>query len=154
VSVRADAETLRRLPIFQNCDSVPLQIMAFSSERMTVGLKEQLLIEGQTTDCAYLVLSGSLVLSANGKEIGKAEPGAFLGETAMIGGTLSSLTAEADQLTYVARITRTMFTKVAEEYPDFGETVLRALNARVDETLAEFDQVRDLLMQAKSFSDL
>jgi CRP-like cAMP-binding protein len=154
VSVRADAETLRRIPIFQNCDAVPLQIMAFSSERITVGIREQLLTQGRATDSAYLVLSGSLLLYANGVEIGRAEPGSLLGETAMIGGSLSSLTAEAEELSYVARISNGMFTKVAQEYPEFGETVLQALNRRVQGSLAELDVVKDLLQSAKSFSDL
>lgn len=154
MSVRVDAETLRRIPIFQNCDPVPLQILAFSSERTTVGINEQLLLQGRASDSAYLVLNGSLALYSNGVLIGKAEPGSFLGETAMIGSTLSSLTAEAEVLSYVARITRATFSKVALEYPEFGETVLNALAQRVAGSLSELDIVRDMFINAKSFSEL
>ncbi len=154
MSVRADAETLRRIPIFQNCDVVPLQILAFASERMTVGMGEVLLQQGLATDAAYLVLNGSFSLTASGKDIGLAEPGSFLGETAMIGGTPSSVSATANDLCYVARVSLATFTKVAQEYPEFGEMVLRSLNRRVQSTLVELDAVRELMLSAKSFSDL
>ncbi len=154
MSVRADAETLRRIPLFQDCDTVPLQILAFSSERLTIGLKEQVLRQGYATENAYLVLSGLFNLIVDGAVVGVAAPGTFLGETAMIGGTKSSLTAEADQLSYVASISRATFNRVAEEYPDFGATVLQSINARVTASLHEFDAVRDLLIQAKSFSEI
>lgn len=154
MSVRADAETLRRIPIFQNCDVVPLQILAFASERMTVGIGEVLLQQGLATEAAYLVLNGSFTLTANGVEIGQAEPGSFLGETAMIGGTLSSVTATANDLCYVARISNATFVKVAREYPEFGEMVLRSFNRRVQTTLVELEAVRELMLSAKSFSDL
>lgn len=154
MSVRADAETLRRIPLFQNCDAVPLQILAFSSERMTVGSGEVLLEQGKTTDSAYLVLNGQFTLMASGNEIGQALPGAFLGETAMIGGRQSSVTATADDLCYVARITHATFTKVAQEFPEFGEMVLRTFNRRVQTTLSELEAVRELMLSAKSFSDL
>jgi CRP-like cAMP-binding protein len=154
MSVRVDAETLRRIPIFQNCDVVPLQILAFASERMTVGIGENLLEQGRATDSAYLVLNGTFRLTANGIEVGQAEPGSFLGETAMIGGTLSSITAVANDLSYVARISHGTFIKVAQEYPEFGEMVLRSLNRRVQTTLVELEAVRELMLSAKSFSDL
>jgi CRP-like cAMP-binding protein len=154
MSVRADAETLRRIPVFQACDPVPLQILAFTSERMTAALGEQLLTQGRATDSAYLLLSGRIALYLNGTEIGVAEPGSLLGETAMLGGTLSSITAEALDLSYVARISRAMILKVAEEYPEFGEAVFRAVSRRVQASLTEFNEVRDMLRSAKSFSDL
>ena len=154
VSVRADAETLRRIPLFEHCDPVPLQIIAFASERMTVGIREVLLTQGEPTDAAYLVLSGCLLLFVNGVAVGKAEPGSLLGETAMIGKVRSSLTASAEELSYVAKITRGTFIKVAEEYPEFGQRVLQALALRVQDLLSEFNEVRDLLSTARSFSDI
>jgi CRP-like cAMP-binding protein len=154
MSVRADAETLRRIPIFQNCDAVPLQILAFASERLSAGERDVLLEQGVFTDSAYLVLNGGFSLARDGVEVGRAEPGAFLGETAMIGRSASSITAIATELSYVARISHATFTKVAQEYPEFGEMVLRTLNRRVQTTLAELETVREMMLDAKSFSDL
>jgi CRP-like cAMP-binding protein len=154
MSVRADAETLRRIPLFQKCDPVPLQILAFASERMSVGINDRLLVEGKTTDSAYLVLNGEIAISAKGRDIGRAGPGMLIGETAMIGGTLSSVTAEARELCYVARISYETFLKVAREYPDFAQSVLNELSARLSMALQDFDLVREQLLAAGSMSGL
>jgi CRP/FNR family transcriptional regulator, cyclic AMP receptor protein len=154
MSVRADADTLRRIPLFQNCDPVALQILAFASERMTVGIGDRLLVQGKTTDSAYLVLSGEIAVLADDEVIGIAEPGALLGETAMIGGTLSSVTVEARTLSYVSRITHVTFLKVAQEYPEFGQAVMQAMSLRLSHSVMDFDQVRDRLAQARNFGDL
>jgi CRP-like cAMP-binding protein len=154
MSVRADAETLRRIPIFQRCDPVALQILAFSSERMSVGIRDRILTEGKASDAAHLVLNGSFSILAGGREIGQAGPGILLGETAMIGGTLPTITAEARELSYVARISYEMFLKVAREYPDFGQAVLSELSSRLTSALQDFDMVREKLLSAGNMSGL
>lgn len=154
MSIRADAETLRRIPIFQNCDPVALQILAFASERMPAGIGDRLLTQGERTDCAYLVLSGEIAVVSDGVDIGLAEPGTFLGETAMIGGSPSSVTAEARSLAYVAKVSHEVFLKVAREYPEFGQAVLQAISSRVSSTLRDYDLVREYLVTAKAFADI
>ena len=42
MSVRADADTLRRIPIFADCDPVPLQVIAFAAERQHFAAGEQI----------------------------------------------------------------------------------------------------------------
>ena len=95
MSVRADAETLRKIPLFRECESVPLQIMAFAAERQDFSTGEDLLSEGKKARAAFFVLNGSIDLRSANQSIGRAEAGSFLGEVAMIGGNPSSLTARA-----------------------------------------------------------
>jgi CRP/FNR family transcriptional regulator, cyclic AMP receptor protein len=158
MSVRADAETLRHIPIFAGCDSIPLQLLAFSAERRHFAVGDYLLSRGEIGVAAYLVLSGRAEIrsgkgSLNGT-IGHAEPGAFLGEVAMIAKAPCSVSAVAVSPLTAAQIDRDLFIRVAEEYPEFAEAVFKALAGKLDLSLSEFNAAREMLMRARSFLDL
>jgi len=158
MSVRADAETLRSIPIFADCDPVHLQVLAFASERQQFKAGESLIVQGEQGTSAFLILSGEadLLIERNGTQdtIGRAGPGALLGEVAMIGGAAYSVTARATASISAAKIGRGLFMRVAEEYPEFGKTVFRALGGRLDGSMADLLSAKVLFDHAKSFSSL
>jgi hypothetical protein len=53
-----------------------------------------------------------------------------------------------------AKIDRKLFLRVADEYPEFGVAVFKALAGKLDGSLSEFKSARDMLLRAKSFLDL
>lgn len=155
MSVRADAETLRSIPIFAECDPVHLQVLAFASERQQFRAGEALIVQGEQGTSCFLILSGEAdVLTERDQIIGSAGPGALLGEVAMIGGIAYSVTARARTAVTAARIDRNLFMRVAEEYPEFGKAVYRTLGGKLDSSVADLLSVQVLLDRAKSFSDL
>jgi CRP/FNR family transcriptional regulator, cyclic AMP receptor protein len=158
VSVRADAETLRSIPIFAECDPVHLQVLAFSSERQQFRAGETVMRQGDTGSLAYLVLDGQADLrherGAATETIGTAGPGALLGEAAMIGQIPYSLTAVAATPLSAAKISRSLFMRVAEEYPNFGAAVFTALARKLDGSMSDLTTAQTLLDRAKSFSSL
>jgi CRP/FNR family transcriptional regulator, cyclic AMP receptor protein len=154
VSVRADAETFRQVAIFRDCDSVPLQIMAFASERQEFSIGEDVISQGKKARAAFFILNGRVTLRNDGKDIGMAEPGSLLGEIAMIGGGVYSLTGTARDIVSTVRISHELFFRVATEYPEFGRVALRNLSDKLEASVREFDSVRVLLSKARKFSDL
>ncbi len=154
MSVRAEAETFRQVAIFRGCDSVPLQIMAFAAERQEFSIGEDIIAQGKKARAAFFILNGLVTLRSNGQDIGMAEPGALLGEVAMIGGGTYSLSGTARDIVSTARISHELFLKVAKEYPEFGATVLRNLSDKLEASVRDFDSVRVLLNKARKFSDL
>jgi CRP-like cAMP-binding protein len=154
MSVRADAETFRQVAIFRDCDSVPLQIMAFTAERQEFSIGEDVITQGKKARAAFFILNGRVVLRDNGKDIGVAEPGSLLGEVAMIGGGTYALTGTARDVVSTARISHELFLRVAKEYPEFGRVVLRNLSDKLEASVREFEGVRVLLTKARKFSDL
>ena len=152
MSVRADVETIRNIPIFSECEPAHLQLLAFSAVRESFAEGEDLIREGQAGRAAYLILSGLANLSStrNG-EVGAAGPGALLGEVAMIGGTAYSITATAAEPVATARIDRELFLRVAQEFPEFGASVLRALARKLDLSVKELGSARAVFEKARSF---
>ncbi|MFO1032722.1 MAG: hypothetical protein U1E15_00980 [Hyphomicrobiales bacterium] len=44
--------------------------------------------------------------------------------------------------------------RLAEEYPGFGQAILRAISAKLDSSVKELGAVRALMVKSGSFSDI
>jgi CRP-like cAMP-binding protein len=128
--------------------------MAFAAERQNFPKGHTIIKQGETADAAYFILNGSAELKQGRNTLGRAEPGALLGELAMLGNTTYSLTATASEAVQAVRIDNALFNRVAGEYPEFGRAVLQALSDKLESSVREFDGVRNLLTKARSFSNL
>jgi CRP-like cAMP-binding protein len=154
MGVRADAESLRRIPIFSSCETVPLQVLAFAAEREKFAPGKTVIAEGGSARSAYFILEGTALVSRAKQTVGMAEPGTLLGETAMLGSHRYMVTAVAETQLVVARIDSALFQRVATEYPEFGDAVLQALSDRLALSMREFEEVRVKLTRARNLSGL
>jgi CRP-like cAMP-binding protein len=154
MSVRADAESLRQLPVFRDCDPVALQVMAFAAERQTFIPGEIIIGQGKKALSAFFIMSGAVDVLQGDTPIAQAEPGSLLGEMAMMAGVLYSITARAGTAVTAARIDRTLFLRVADEYPAFGKAVLGAISRRLDDSVKELGTVRAQILKSKGFEDI
>jgi CRP-like cAMP-binding protein len=50
-----------------------------------------------------------------------------------------------------ARISRTLFLRVAEEYPEFGRAVFRAMARKLDDSMRDLVDAQDLFKKARNF---
>jgi CRP/FNR family transcriptional regulator, cyclic AMP receptor protein len=154
LSVRADAESLRQIPLFRNCEAVPLQVLAFAAERQNFKSGQVLIKQGEAATSAYFLLNGTAAIMQNKQSLGHAEPGALLGEMAMLGSATYSITATASDAVSAVRIDKHLFHRVATEYPEFGRAVLNALSEKLGASVRELDTVRSLLTKSKGFANL
>jgi len=155
MSVRADVETFRSIPIFSECDAVHLQLLAFSAVRQNFGAGDTILRQGNKGAAAFLILNGEVRLSSEeAGPIGVAGPGALLGEVAMIGDRPYSITAVAADDVQTARIDRELFMRVAREFPEFGTAVFGVLARRLEHAMSELEETREVFEQARSFEDI
>jgi CRP-like cAMP-binding protein len=145
---------LRQIPLFRNCEAVPLQVLAFAAERESFKAGQILIQQGQAATSAYFLLNGTTTLSQHKHEVGRAEPGALLGEIAMLGGATYSLTATADEAVSTVRIDKQLFNRVATEYPEFGRAVMEALSEKLGASVKELDGIRTLLTKTRGFSTM
>lgn len=154
MGVRADAETLRRIAIFSQCETVPLQVLAFAAERERFAAGKTIIAENGNARSAYFLLEGTAIVRRGEEAIGRAEPGSLLGETAMLGSSRYAVSAVAETEVIAARIDTALFQRVAKEYPEFGDAVLQVLSNRLNKALKELEEVRVKLSKARSFSSL
>ncbi|MGO6900144.1 cyclic nucleotide-binding protein, partial [Rhizobium ruizarguesonis] len=56
--LRDEVEMLRRVPIFSRIAPAKLKLLAFTSDRMTYKAGQNLFLQGDVGDAAYVILSG------------------------------------------------------------------------------------------------
>jgi CRP/FNR family cyclic AMP-dependent transcriptional regulator len=149
MSVRISSESLRQIPLFAQCDPAHLQILAFASERAEFAAGADLFRAGSGGAAGYLLLLGEVEVWRSQDEerivVATARQGAFLGELAMIAGTVYSANATAKTPVTATRISRDVFMRVVGEFPDFGAKVMNALSRRLTGSVGEFDRIRQML---------
>lgn len=126
---------LSRVRLFEDLTQDQLRLLAFGAELMQLQPDRKLFREDDDADSAYVVLSGriSLYRENDGERIdlGTVGPGAMLGELALIADSRRLTSAVAKSDTDVLRLSRSMFRRILEEYPETAQ----ALHARITEDL-------------------
>src|SRR5262245_7233723 len=139
--VKAEAEAFRKIPLFADCDRAHLQVIAFSSERVEFEKGQAIIAQGMQGAAAYLILSGggeiSIRESGDIRPIGTIEPGAFIGELAMIANIPYAVSIIATENVIAAKVPRSLFMRVVGEFPEFGTRVHAALAKKLSQATSE-----------------
>ncbi len=144
-----DVRILSGVRLFEGFTPEQLRLLAFGAETTSLAAERKLYREDDVADCAYVVISGSILLyrEVGGQRlpVGSAGPGAILGELALIADTKRLTSASAATDSVVLRLSRKMFRRILEEYPDIAVTLhrriadeLQALVRRIEELAPRF----------------
>ena len=137
-----DIRILSGVRLFEGFTAEQLRLLAFGSERISLPAGRRLYREEDEADCAYVVVSGSIVLfreqDSDRLPVGSAGHGAMIGEFALIADTRRLTSAEAGSDSELMRLTRQMFRRILEEYPDTAAILYRRIR---DEFLALVEQI-------------
>lgn len=134
MAIDTDVQALMQAPLFHGFSAEQLRLIAFGTEHLSMGKGRELYREGEAADCGFLILSGTVNLvedkAMNRRIIQSAGPGTLLGELALIApGTRSSGAVAAGDCE-VMRISRSLFRRVLEEYPDLAARIHADLSRR------------------------
>ncbi len=114
-----------------------MRLLAFGAERLVLRAGRELFREGQSADCGYVIVSGNITLFHDSEEgrvtIRSVGPGAMIGEMALIAQASRLTGALAEEETEVIRISRSIFRRILEEYPDAAA----ALHTHISKSLLQ-----------------
>jgi CRP-like cAMP-binding protein len=147
MTIEDDIAFLERIPIFRRLGSGALRIVAIGAESYSVETGQVLFTVGETADGGYIIQRGSFSLSTergNEAEV-VAGPGTLLGESALIAETKRPATARAREDSVVLRISRSMFLRMLEGYPDAAQRLRDLLASRADQWARDIENVRAAL---------
>jgi CRP-like cAMP-binding protein len=144
MTIEDDIAFLERVPTLRPLGAGALRILAIGAESYTVEEGQMLFASGEPADCAYIVQQGSFRLDAGAEEI-TAGPGTLLGEAALLAETRRPATATAREDSTVLRISRAMFIKMLESYPDAAQRLRDLVASRADQWAREIENVRAVL---------
>ena len=147
MTIEDDIAFLERVPALSILGRDALRILAIGSESRYIHEGMSLFGEGEDADGAFVVQEGSFDLVSERSAIAPsiAGPGALIGELALLTETRRPVAAIAREPSSVVRITRQLFLKMLEGYPDAARRMRDAVAARVNQTAGEFSRVRGVL---------
>jgi CRP-like cAMP-binding protein len=150
MTIEDDIAFLERIPIFRRLGSGALRIVAIGAESYSVEAGQALFTVGETADGGYIIQRGSFSLSTergNEAEV-VAGPGTLLGESALLAETKRPATARAREDSVVLRISRSMFLRMLEGYPDAAQRLRELLVSRADQWSRDVENVRAALVRS------
>jgi len=116
-----DIAFFERVPPLAALGKQALRILAIGAETRHLQSGAVLFYAGELADGGYVVQEGSLLLEpgtlSEGKEV-IVGPGTLVGELALLTDMVCPATAIAKEPTVVIRISRSLFKKMLEGYPD------------------------------------
>lgn len=146
MTIDDDIAFFETIPTLNLLGRAALRILAIGAESRFVQGGEVLFYAGDQADSAYVIQEGSFGLLPDqiegAREIA-AGPGTLLGELAMITPTTRPATATALEPSTVLRISRGLFLKMLEGYPQTARRLRDALAARTDNWARELENVRE-----------
>jgi CRP-like cAMP-binding protein len=146
MTIEDDIAFLERIPILRSLGAPALRILAIGAESYRVQSGQELFAAGEAADGAYIVQQGSFSLQPEHGDSGiVAGPGTLLGESALMAETRRPATATAREDSTVLRISRAMFLKMLDGYPDAAQRLREVFAARANQWEREMANVRAAL---------
>jgi CRP-like cAMP-binding protein len=147
MTIEDDIGFLERVPTLRLLGRGALRILAIGAESRYIQTGQVLFTAGEDADGGYVIQAGSFSLkpdTARGDEI-VAGPGTLLGEAALLAETRRPATATALEPSTVIRISRALFLKMLEGFPDAAYRLRDLVASRADQWTREIQNLRDVL---------
>ncbi len=140
-----DIRILSGVSLFSELTPEQLRLLAFGAEAARYGAGQEIYREDASADCAYIVVSGKVVLyrAVNGEAVAVSRlgPGAILGELALIAPTKRLTYAAAETNVELVRLSRTLFRRILEEYPEAAANLHRKMTEELQVLLEKIERL-------------
>ena len=150
MSLEDDIAFFEQVPTFAVLGKQALRILAIGAETKRLASGAVLFYAGELADGGYVVEEGSLLLepgtASEGKEVIVGR-GTLVGELALLTDMVCPATAIAKEPTVVVRISRSLFKKMLEGYPDAAEKLRDIMAARLNAWERELGAVRSAMKE-------
>jgi CRP-like cAMP-binding protein len=143
VGIEDDILFIERVPTLRALGRDALRILAIGAESRYVHKGEVLFMVGEAADSGFVIQEGSFRLEGASKQAGEliAGPGTLLGELALICEIRRPATATANEPSTVIRISRSLFLKMLEGYPNAAHVLRDQIVTRAQHALKEMSDV-------------
>ncbi len=124
-------EHLARVPLFASCPKRHVRRLARMARHEVLGADQALIVEGDLSREAYLLIAGHAVVRRGGRKIAELGPGDFAGELGLL--LDRRRTASVRTVTPVEYLVldRDALKEAIEEYPDLGWRLLQTVASRL-----------------------
>jgi CRP-like cAMP-binding protein len=136
MSIKEEVDLLRRIPLFANVEPSKLKLLAFTSERIAFEAGHILFNQGDAGDAAYIVIEGEAEVLVNGPvgpiQVAVLGRNAIVGEIAILCDVPRTATIRARERLVCLRISKELFLRLLNEFPQIAVAVVRELAHRIE----------------------
>jgi CRP-like cAMP-binding protein len=154
MDLQQDVDLLRNIPLFRNLDSGKLKLLAFTSERLTYRSGEDLFLQGDAGDAAYIIVEGEadVIINTPGGPITVAtvKKNDFVGEIAILCDVPRTATVKAKDTLITLRISKDVFFQLITQFPQMSVELLRELAGRLERTNRQLQDTVGKLKEASA----
>jgi len=133
-------------PTFAMIEPDALRLLAFSGDTLILRAGDVLFRQDEISNGGYVVLSGSVALDTSGHGASTARivrPPGLIGEYALLTETRRPATAIAREPSTVLRISRPLFLRILQEFPESAERLRQSLSERLGQFIGDLGSVRE-----------
>jgi CRP-like cAMP-binding protein len=138
VTLDAEVDALRRVPLFRGIDATKLRLLAFISDRSHFAPEEHLCDQGDEGDSAFIILGGEAEVRVrtgdSERTVARVGEHSIVGEIAILCDVPRTATVVAATEMDVLTISKDGFLSLLKEFPDMSLEVMRTLAQRLDRT--------------------
>lgn len=146
MSLNEEVELLRNIPLFSKLEASKLKLLAFTSERLTYEADQLLCKQGDMGDAAYIIVEGeaAVLVDSQGGQIRVADLGRndFVGEIAILCDVPRTATVKAMSKVVALRISKDLFFRLVEEFPQMAVEIMRELAHRLEATTIQLREAK------------
>ena len=136
MSIEDDVALLERVPTLRLLGTTALRMLAIGSEQRDFARGDILFNAGDDADAGYVVQRGAFRVEDSGAEI-IAEPGALIGELALVVAMRRPSSAVAIENSSVIRVARSLFQRVLESDPAAARRLRDELATRTSQLASD-----------------
>ena len=142
MALQDNVRNLAQNPTLRDLEPDALRLIAFSAETRILRAGDVLFRRGEASDAGYVVLSGAIALQAEtGQETVVRAP-TLIGESALVTETTRGATATAREPSSVLKVTRALFHRVLDEFPESADRLFQTLLDRLHGLTGELESLR------------
>lgn len=144
MSLNEEVDLLRQIPLFSNIEPSKLKLLAFTSERVTYGPGQTLFQQGDMGDAAYIIMDGDAAVLIDTPDgpltVAKMGRNAIIGEIAILCDVPRTATVRAESTLVTLRISKDLFFRLVNEFPQMAVEIMRELARRLEKTTAQLQK--------------
>lgn len=154
MTLEQDIELLSDVELLSDFDLEQLRLLAFGAQKRDLKAGDTLYRENASADCGYIIVQGQVELSKQELDRSKIVldhfgKGSLVGELALVTETRRVNTAIATRDTQVIRISRTIFRRVLEEFPDLAARLHKRISENVSKMIEDIERIGQKMTESE-----
>ncbi len=144
--LKDEVELLQSIPMFSGVPQNKLKLLAFASDRMTFEKGQNLFLQGDPAESAYVIIEGTadVIVGANGEgaTVASLERNAFVGDMAILSDIARTATVRATDKLEVLQIKKEHMMEMVLSTPSLTLAVLQTLVDRLTKTTRDLSEAK------------